>query len=63
MPRWEEIIKEHFYSKEKVGEKKRVCKMGIEIENCRKCLFENLCHYEDMCKRNNVWRGGSLGPE
>ena len=63
MSRGEEIIKEHFYSKEKVEGKKRVCKMGIEIESCRACLMEALCHYEKMCEENKVWRGGSLGPE
>lgn len=63
MSKWEEIIKEHFYSKERVEEKKRVCKKNIQIESCRACLMEALCHYEKMCKENKVWRGGSLGPE
>ena len=63
MSKGEEIIKEHFYSKEKVEEKKRICKMGIEIESCARCLFENLCHYNDMCERNKVRSGGSLGQE
>lgn len=61
MSKWEEIIKEHFYSKETVEEeKKRVCEKWIEIESCRKCLFETLCHYEKMCEENKVWRGGTL---
>ena len=61
MSKWEEIIKEHFYSKECVeAPKKNVCKMGIEISSCRQCLFEALCHYQDMCKRNKVRRGGTL---
>lgn len=61
MSKWEEIIKEHFYSKEGVeAPKKNVCKMGIEIESCRQCLFEALCHYQDMCERNEVRRGGTL---
>ena len=48
MSKWEEIIKEHFYSKEGVEvPKKNVCKMGIEISSCRQCLFEALCHYQD----------------
>jgi len=27
---------------------KRICKKGIQIESCRQCLFETLCHYEEM---------------
>jgi len=26
----------------------RICKHNLQIESCRKCLFEVLCHYEDM---------------
>lgn len=27
----------------------RICKKWLQIEtSCRKCLFEVLCHYEDM---------------
>ena len=25
---------------------KRICKYGLQIENCRQCLFETLCHLE-----------------
>lgn len=58
MSKWEEIIKEHFYNKEGVeASKKNVCKMGIEIESCRRCIFEALCRYQDMIKRNKVWIG------
>lgn len=61
MSKWEEIIKEHFYNKEDVEvSKKNVCKMGIEIESCRRCIFEALCRYQDMCERNKVRRGGTL---
>ena len=61
MSKGEEIIKEHFYSKEDVETpKKNVCKIGIEIESCRKCIFEALCRYQDMCERNKVRRGGTL---
>lgn len=27
--------------------KKRICRYGLEIESCRQCLFEALCHYQD----------------
>ena len=27
---------------------KRICKKGIQIESCRACLLEVLCHYEEM---------------
>lgn len=30
---------------------KRICEKWIQIESCRKCLFEVLCNYEKM-KRN-----------
>jgi hypothetical protein len=27
----------------------KICKKGLQIESsCRKCLFEVLCHYEEM---------------
>ena len=26
----------------------RVCEKWLQIESCRKCLFEVLCHYEKM---------------
>lgn len=26
----------------------RICKHNLQISSCRKCLFEVLCHYEDM---------------
>ena len=26
----------------------RVCEKWLQIESCRKCLFEALCHYEKM---------------
>lgn len=28
----------------------RVCEKWLQIESCRKCLFEVLCHYEKMKK-------------
>ena len=30
----------------------RVCEKWLQIESCRKCLFEVLCHYEKMKKEN-----------
>lgn len=32
----------------------RICKKGLQIESCRRCLFEALCHYEKMIEENNV---------
>lgn len=26
----------------------RICEKWLQIESCRKCLFEALCHYEKM---------------
>lgn len=26
----------------------RICRHGLQIESCRKCLFEVLCHLEDQ---------------
>ena len=26
----------------------RICEKGLQIESCRKCLFETLCHYENI---------------
>lgn len=26
----------------------RICEKWLQIESCRKCLFETLCHYEKM---------------
>jgi len=26
---------------------KRICKHWLQIESCRRCLFEALCHYQD----------------
>ena len=26
----------------------RICEKWLQIESCRKCLFEVLCHYEKM---------------
>lgn len=61
MEKEREIISEHFYNKEGAEvSKKNVCKMGLEIEGCRRCIFEALCHYQDMCERNKVRRGGTL---
>lgn len=61
MSKWEEIIKEHFYSREGVeAPKKNVCKMGIEKQSCTRCIFEALCNYQSMCEKNKVRRGGSL---
>lgn len=31
---------------------KRICKYWLQIESCRKCLFEALCNYEDNRDRN-----------
>ena len=28
----------------------RVCEKGLQIESCRRCLFEVLCNYEKMKK-------------
>ena len=30
----------------------RICEKGLQIESCRKCLFELLCHYQ----KQNEWR-------
>ena len=30
----------------------RICEKWLQIESCRKCLFEVLCHYEKMKKEN-----------
>lgn len=27
---------------------KRICKYWLQIESCRKCLFEALCNYENQ---------------
>lgn len=32
----------------------RICEKWLQIESCRKCLFEVLCHYEKMVLENNV---------
>lgn len=26
----------------------RICEKGLQIESCRKCLFEVLCHYQKI---------------
>ena len=37
----------------------RICEKWLQIESCRKCLFELLCHYEHMIdenkRRNQDW--------
>lgn len=37
----------------------RICEKWLQIESCRKCLFELLCHYEHMIdenkRRNQNW--------
>lgn len=30
----------------------RICEKWLQIESCRKCLFELLCHYQ----KQNEWR-------
>jgi len=30
----------------------RICEKWLQIESCRKCLFELLCHYEKNFKNN-----------
>lgn len=30
----------------------RICEKWLQIESCRKCLMEALCHYEKMIKKN-----------
>ena len=37
--------------KEKINEP-RLCKQNLQIENCRECLFNVLCHLEDQIKRH-----------
>jgi len=40
---------------EKIEKQKetRICEKWIQIESCRKCLFEILCNYEKMKKALN----------
>lgn len=33
----------------------RVCEKWLQIESCRKCLFELLCHYQDNNDKNKNW--------
>ena len=28
----------------------RICEKGLQIESCKRCLLEVLCHYEKMKK-------------
>jgi hypothetical protein len=30
----------------------RICEKNLQRESCRKCLFEVLCNYEKMIKKN-----------
>lgn len=41
---------------QKENKEKRVCRHWLQIENCRQCLFETLCHLEDVSNAmdNNV---------
>jgi hypothetical protein len=32
---------------------KRICEKWLQIESCRKCLFEVLCNYEKNVLDNN----------
>lgn len=32
----------------------RICEKWLQIESCRKCLFEVLCDYEKMILKNKV---------
>jgi len=34
------------------SEKKWECTYWLVMESCRRCLFENLCHYEKMQEEN-----------
>jgi len=34
---------------------KRICKYWIQREDCRKCLFDNLCTPEDKAQDKNKW--------
>jgi len=31
--------------------KTRICKKWLVMESCSKCLFENLCGFEERCKQ------------
>lgn len=33
------------------SDNKQKCKYNIVVEGCRSCLFETLCHYENMKKK------------
>lgn len=63
MSREKEIIRTHFYSKYKRPTNeyehadKRICEYNLQRESCRNCLFEVLCNYQNMVKKNNVWTG------
>lgn len=41
--------KEDWYEYENL----RICEKGLQIESCRKCLFEVLCNYENNTRRAN----------
>lgn len=35
----------------------RICEKGLQIESCRKCLFEVLCNYQkNLIKNSEQWQ-------
>ena len=56
----EKIINEYEYKD------LRICEKGLQIESCRKCLFETLCHYENIkneLQKNDSWNWEKISQE